>query len=138
MGQTLPRAPAVSDVLFAHLWRSVLEEAAGRLLEEQTGSCCRQKSICRQRRKPRLPAPPCSPPLLPAPAEGAVICSHAQVSPGASAPLVWWLGGHWWPPQASAAAYESGGAGTHRLPHPLSSSKNRLAPFEESGMSQCT
>lgn len=135
MGQILSRAPAISDVLFAHLWHSVLEEAAGRLIEEQTDSCCRQKSICWQRWKPSSQLPLALLASLPAPAERAVIRSATQVRGRCiCSSSVWWLGGHWQPPQASAAAYESGGA-----LHPLSSSKNRLTISEESGrMSHCT
>lgn len=114
MGQTLSRAPAASDVLFAHLWRSVLEEAAGRLTEEQTDSCCRQKSICWQRWKPssQLPLALLTPPpsrtsgascdLLGCPGEGRCLCSTST----------WWLGGRRQPPQVSAAGNGSGGATT--------------------------
>lgn len=87
MGQTLSRAPAVSDILFAHLWCSILDEAAGRLTEEETDSCCRQKSICWQRWEPSSQLPLALLASLPAPAERAVICSDAQVRAGAPAPL---------------------------------------------------
>ena len=94
MGQTLSRDPAVSDVLFVHLWCSVLGKAVGRRIEEQADSCCRQKSICWQRgsQVSQFPLAPLT--SLSALAEGAVTCSDAQVKAGASVPPLpvgWWL-----------------------------------------------
>ena len=88
MGQTLSRDPAVSDVLFVHLWCSVLGKAVGRRIEEQADSCCRQKSICWQRgsQVSQFPLAPLNLPLstsrgscdlLRRPGEGRCLCSSS-------------------------------------------------------------
>lgn len=128
MGQTLHRVPAISDILFARLWHTVLEEAC-READRRTDSCYKQKSICWQKgsQVSQLPLAPLT--SLRAPEEGAMICSDAQVRAGASVPLLphgWVVTGG--PIQASAAAYECERATTHWFLLPLSSSKKN-SPF---------
>lgn len=134
MGQTLSRTPTVSDVPLCASLLLGLGGGCGEV-ERRTDRLLLQAEVhLLAEMVAKSPSSPCFsrlPPstsrrsrdLLRCPGEGRGICPSS----------VWWLGGPWWLPRASAVAYESGGTATHWLFHPLSSSKNRLSASVESG-----
>lgn len=89
MAQTLSRAPAISDILFAHLWYAILEEAVARPREEQTRLLLQPEVHRPAERKSSSPAPHGSPCLPPTTSQGSCdLCLDAEVNAGASAPLL--------------------------------------------------